>query len=526
MKSWLRNAARLKLGLGACALIACASSCSNSKSAPPAPGTTAGSGAPVMPAAEWVSFHTEIPFAATDFHGLASGLFGADAQSGKYVASKEIVPGIKISSAADPSTPEQSRITLTFDDGSTTRTMAVVPASFAVGNVFVTTVDAAVAQMQQAIATKQTSGDSFLLQYQVTSTQGGTFQFSVHAVEGVFTLMLDVSSPATALAQGSIGKPVSSADPYDTINGTVWFSLTRDDFDYFAHHAYGADATAAQNFDDFALVPHNWLRLTVTPHLDQQYVNVGFQVLGLDGTRTPLAAAPASVFAGGLFQSMVDRNLTTMAAQEKAKVGSSTPWTVPFYYNSPDNSGVVQVVAQGAAGKFNIAYAVQAPLHTIKDVPFLEYPPAPPPPDASAPAACDQTGNAGIVAASHGAFAITFAASDQVKNSPDLKGPLKGTIYCSVYNATDVDVTGPKAGTMSLQDFNIPNADFGAMKPPTYLTAAFPDGAYQILCFQDLAHNGMPTKGDPVTLPIGNFPIACNVNPVTVQFALLDPQNN
>ena len=29
--------------------------------------------------------------------------------------------------------------------------------------------------------------------------------------------------------------------------------------------------------------------------------------------------------------------------------------------------------------------------------------------------------------------------------------------------------------------------------------------------------------GDPVTLPIGSFPIACNLNPVTVQFALLDP---
>ena len=47
----------------------------------------------------------------------------------------------------------------------------------------------------------------------------------------------------------------------------MWFHLTKDDFDYFVDHAYGKDATAAQNFNDFALVPHTWLRLTVTPHL-------------------------------------------------------------------------------------------------------------------------------------------------------------------------------------------------------------------------------------------------------------------
>ena len=55
------------------------------------------------------------------------------------------------------------------------------------------------------------------------------------------------------------------------------------------------------------------------------------------------------------------------------------------------------------------------------------------------------------------------------------------------------------------------------------------EGAYQILCAQYLVGNDAGTdanveQGDPVTLPIGGFTVACNVNPVTVQFAILDPQ--
>jgi hypothetical protein len=32
-----------------------------------------------------------------------------------------------------------------------------------------------------------------------------------------------------------------------------------------------------------------------------------------------------------------------------------------------------------------------------------------------------------------------------------------------------------------------------------------------------------PAPGDPVTLPIGGFPLACDKNPVTVEFAILCP---
>ncbi|HEY1696755.1 MAG TPA: hypothetical protein VGG39_31550 [Polyangiaceae bacterium] len=471
---------------------------------------------------EWVNFHIEVPYAAGDFHGLASGLFGTDAQSGKFAANTEVSPGVFLSAVADPSTPQQTIVSLTYNDGSTTaRPLAVVPASFAVGNVYLTTIDAAIAAMQQQGA----GGGTFLLQYQVTSTQGGTFSFGVHAVNGVFTLVLDVSSPTTSLMPGNVGKPVSNTAPYDTINGTVWFTLTQDDFDYFVGHAYGADATAGQNFNDFELGSYDWLRLTVTPHLDQQYVNVSFAVLGNDGNRTPFANAPASILAGNTFQTLVDHAMSTMTAQEALKAGSSSPWTIPFYYSDPAGGGVVQVIAQGQAGVFNIAYAVSAPNNTLQDVSFLPYKPvtvkaAP----SSATTACNNLGNKGIVLATEGAFDVTFTASPEVKSAA--KGPLVATLWCSVFNATDVTADGPVAGAHSFQDFSVPNADLSGNSPPTFLTQAFPDGDYQILCFQDLAGDGNADAGDPVTLPIGSFPLACNLNPINVQFAVLNPTNH
>ncbi|HTQ46680.1 MAG TPA: hypothetical protein VMI75_28195 [Polyangiaceae bacterium] len=474
---------------------------------------------------EWVSYHSEVPFAEGDFHALAAGLFGRDAQNGKPVTNREITPGIYLSSAADPSTPEQAIVTLKYDDGSgSPRALAVVPTSFAVGNVYVTTIDAALAKIASDVKANQAQGESFFIQYQVTSAMGGTFSFGVRANGGVYTLVLDVSSPTTNLAPGNIGKPALSNIPYDTVAGTVWFSLTQDDFDYFVSHAYGKDATAAQNFNDFALVPFDWLRLSVDPHLQDQYVNVSFSVLGVDGSRTPVASAPASVLAGNTFQTLVDHSMSTMTAQEKAKTGSSTPWTIPFYYDNPVGGGVVQVIAQGNAGQFNIAYSVSAPAHTLQDVSFLPYKPVHlEPPSSTATAACNKLGNAGIVLADNGVFDITFTASDQVLKSPMLKGPLVGDILCSVFKATDVTVAGPKMGAVSLQDFTVVGANMQSKVAPKYMTQELPDGTYQILCFQDLKGDHTPDVGDPVTLPIGSFPIACNLNPVTVQFALLNP---
>jgi hypothetical protein len=475
---------------------------------------------------EWVAFHIEIPYAGSDFHSLISGLIGANAQAGKFIQNQEVSPGVYLGAVADPSTPEQSRISLAFDDGTPVhRTLALVPASFTVGAIFATTIDAAVTTMQSEEAASPGSSESYLLQYQVTSPMGGTFSLGVHGVLGVFSLVLDVATPPTNLAVAKIGTPATSTTPYDLINGTVYFHSSQDDFDYFVQHAYGADATAGQNFQDFSLVPHTWLRLTVTPHLSQKFVNVAFQVLANDGTRTPVAQAPASILAGKAFQTLVDHNMSTMSAQESKKAGSSYPWSAPFYYDDPQGGGVVEVDATGAAGVFVLDYTVQSPRHVLTEVPFNAYEPVTiVPPEAGVTAACNKLGNPGIVSAAEGAFDITFGVSDVIMSS-DAGGPLVGPIFCSTYKQSDVTVAGPNPGAVALQNFSVASASFQPGAPaPHYLTGNLPDGEYQILCGQDLKHNGNIGFGDPVTLPVGGFTIACNVNPITVQFALLDPQ--
>ena len=476
---------------------------------------------------EWVAFHTEIPFNASDFHALVAGLFGSAAQSGSFITNQEVSPGLYLSSVADPTTPAQSRVSLAFDDGTPTRrTLALVPASFDVGNTFLTTIDAAIQTMQSEEAASAGSSESYLLQYQVVSPKGGSFSFGVHGVLGVFSLVLDVASPTTNLAVNKIGTAATSTAPYDSIAGTVYFHMTKDDFDYFVQHAYGTAASVGGNFVNFELVPHNWLRLTVTPHLSQSYVNVGFKVLANDGTLIPVAQAPASVLAGATFQTLVDRAMATMNTQEAAKAGSSFPFSIPFYYDDPSGGGVVQVIVQGTQGIYVVDYAVQSPRHTLTDVPFNPYKPVVfTPPDASANNACNQMGNPDIVLAPSGAFDITFTVSSVITGSTTNTLPLVGDIQCSTYNASDVTVGGPNAGAVPVQSFLVPNASFQPGAPaPHYLTAIMPAGSYQILCGQDIEHNGNIGFGDPVTIPIAPETLACNLNPITIQFALLDPQ--
>jgi hypothetical protein len=457
--------------------------------------------------------------APTDFHALASGLFGADAQAGNFVM-KELTPGFTVAGSAETATPTQSRVTFAFDDGGKPRTLAIVPASFQVGTIFVQTLDVALATMMAEEAQKAGSGASWFIQYQVQSPMGGTMSFGVRAGNGVYTLVIDIQSPQTSLIVGNVGMPANNTTggPVDSVAGTVNFQLTKDDFDYFVDHAYGQGATGSQNFKDFSLVPHTWLRLTVTPDLNDKLINVGFQVLLADNTtRIDLAKAPASILAGDAFHALVDHNMETMLAQEAAKPGSSTPWTAPFFYNQPTGGGVVQVVAQGAAGLFNVAYAVQSPLHPLTDVPFVAWKPVTITPDP--PTTCDQQGH---TLAQQGVFQMTFTASSVILNNP--KGPLTGTLFCSIFHASDVSVTGPVSGAIALQDFQIPNADLSGANPPMFTSNMLYDGDYQVLCFQDRTGVGMPAMNDPVTLPIGSFPIACDVNPIDIEFALLDPE--
>ena len=473
------------------------------------------------PAVEWVSYHTEVPYTPAAFDALTSGLFGANAQSGKMIADQELAPGVYVKSVRDPSTNDQTQLTFSFDDGTNPRRpLAVAPASFSIGQLFITTVDAAVAKMTAQNAAQPGSGEMFLLEYRVTSAMGGHLSLAFRGNLGVYTMALDISSPPTSLTPGQINTPAANGAPFDTVAGTVWFHLTKDDFDFFVDRAYGKGATSKQNFTDFSLSPHEWLHLTVVPHLDQRFVSVNFDVITVAGQRVRVASAPASVDAGDAFHSLVSSSMGRMLAQEKAQPGSSSPWSSPFYYDNPQGGGVVQVIAEGKAGIFDIAYAIESPRHPLRDVSFLPFQTVNiPPPDPNQTASCQMLG---FQPAPKGSFNMTFTASNVVTRSAPM--PLVGTIYCSIYKQSDVTGGGPVPGATSILDFTVPNANLSATTPTTYTSPPLWAGDYQILCGQDIHGTGKVGYQDPVTLPIGGYTVACDKNPVTVEFAILDPQ--
>ena len=408
------------------------------------------------------------------------------------------------------------------------RTVAHVPASLAYGRTFIDTVDAALAQ-QAKVAEEDPGGLSpFRLEYRTTSANGGKVVFAVDYQPATGThLEVQVQGPTTALSKVNVNKAAKEGDPYETIYGLVWFGVSRDQFDFFSNRAYGTSAGKGQNFKDFELVPHNWLRLTVTPQLDQDRVMVGFEVVTLDGRRIPVAKAPASLVGGEQFMQTVFRMEENMAAQEKAKPGSSTPWEVPFYYDDPDGGGVVEVIAQGKDGQSQIAYSIETPAHALHDLPFVPYQgKVVVPKDWNKPA--PTCADVGSKAATSGRFAITFDPSTTVRGS-DLKAPLQGTVYGSIYKATDVKITGPVDGAQPVASIRVPNVDVrNGPSKPVVIDAKLPAGNYQILGFLDIDGNADPKDpgpdtGDPVMIPIGGYPMACAQQPVTAQFAIVLP---
>ena len=223
------------LPLGGALLVGLSSSCSSNGPAPP-PADKSAATDPASRPVEWVAFHIEVPLAAADLQALASGLFGPTAQSGKFVTGKEITTGIFLGATADPTTPEQTRVTLTFNDGTTTpRTMAVVPASFAVGNVFLTTIGAAIATAEAD--EEAAAGEQRHLPPPVPShLDPGRHVLVRRALRlGRLHPRPGRELPDDEPDRRRIGTAASNAAPYDLVNGTVWFDLSQDDFDYFGH---------------------------------------------------------------------------------------------------------------------------------------------------------------------------------------------------------------------------------------------------------------------------------------------------
>lgn len=465
-----------------------------------------------------------------DFLEVAGPLFGEPARSGTRHQRYEIDRGLLLSASEDPRTPDQIVITLEMSpvEGGDARTILRVPASFEYGALFIDTVLVALATTRERTASDPDGMYPWHLEYQVVSANGGYLMLQVAYDGSAASLVLQTENPRTSVRAGEVNTAAFEGAPNEVIGGTVNFSLSRDEFDFFSSRAYGVSSGRDQNFDDFHLLPHDWLRITVTPRIDDGLVDVAFDVVLLDGRRVPFARSPASYVAGEQFRQNVFRMLDNMEAQEAEAPGSSRPFTVPFHYDDPQGGGVVRVIATGQAGRFSIAYAVDSPVHSLREVDFVPYvgdPLAdvgPPPPE---PTCADH----GSVEAEQGHFVLRFDASRTVRNSRELTDPLRGSVYGSVYRAEDVTISGPAEGAEPVASFSFDDVDLTAgVSPESYaIDAELPAGEYQILGFIDVDGNattGDPDVGDPVTLPIGGYTIECAEQPVVVEFAILLPE--
>jgi hypothetical protein len=433
---------------------------------------------------------------------------------------------------ADTRTPTQALVTLDMrppaDPHHVMRTILQVPVSFAYGAVYIDAVRAALATTATVVA----SGDTMQpwhLEYHVASPHGGDLVIQTEYAAAHTVLRFRTSAPQTSLSPGMVNTPAFTGDPYETLSGTVFFELDRDEFSFFTNRAYGVSAGALQNFQDFHLLPHDWLRLTVTPHLENEDVNVAFEVITVDGRRVPFAQAPASIVAGEQFQENVFSLVDTMNTAEAAMPGSSTAWEAPFYYDDPSGGGVVSVIAQGNHGVFSIAYAVAAPARALVDTDFVPYQGMVDIPDhIPTPQTCAELGS---VDALSGVFMMHFDASSTLRSSPSAPHPLAGPIWGSVYRAADVTITGPRDGTSPVASFHFEGVDISSGPSTMELTidTELPGGQqYQILGFMDTDGNADPMDpgpdvGDPVMIPIGGFPMQCAQQHITAEFALLLP---
>ena len=480
---------------------------------------------------EYVGLTTQIPIDRASFDETASALFGDAAAHGAYLDGLDVGTGLTLSSAEHPDAEGEVAVTVELETTGAeppTRTVAVVPASLTTGKTFIDAVDAALARTEEVRAEDPADLAPWRIEYRSRSANGGSVTVgAVFEPDTGAALEVAAQGPTTSLLGDRINEAATEGAPYETVYGLVWFDVSRDQFDFFANRAYGISAGKDQNFSDFELVPHNWLRLTVTPELDDDRVSVGFEVITLDGRRVPVAKAPASLVAGEQFMQTVFRMAENTAAQEEAEPGSSTPWEVPFYYDDPEGGGVVEVIAVGRDGRTQIAYSIESPANELTDVPFVPYQgeiTIPDDWDAPPPGCAD----VGSTEASEGRFELTFQPSTTVQGT-ELKAPLRGTVYGSVYRSEDVKISGPIEGAEPVATLRVPDVDAtDGASDPYLLEVDLPAGSYQILGFLDIDGNADPDEpdpdeGDPVMIPIGGYELACELQPVVAEWAIVLP---
>lgn len=481
---------------------------------------------------EYVGFRVELPVTPAEFRQVAGPLLGAEAAAGAGHRNFVVQNGVLLTSEVDPRTPSQLVVTVGMETTTgaepAMRTAARLPASTAYGQLWYDTVDVAIETAQRKLDAGETM-ETFRIEYRTRSAQGGAFVVAYDFDGSNGKLVFTSRGPRTSLLPDRINLPALDGQPYETVYGLVNFQVDRAEFDFFVNRAYGISAGAAQNFNDFYLLPHEWLRLTVTPELDDQRIDVGFEVVTRDGRRIPVSRAPASMLAGEQFMQTVFRMIENMEAGEIAAPGSGTTWEVPFYYDDPEGGGVVEVIATGAEGVMRIAYAVESPAKVLEDVAFVGYEGSievPPDWDRVDPG-CAELGSR---EAAQGFFNMRFQASSTVRRSLENPQTIRGNIWGSIYRDSDVRITGPLDGAQAVASFALQDVVIAADgSVDTYrIDTPMLAGKYQVLGFLDINNNADPDdagpdEGDPVMIPIGGFTMRCAEQPITAEFAILLP---
>lgn len=118
-----------------------------------------------------------------------------------------------------------------------------------------------------------------------------------------------------------------------------------------------------------------------------------------------------------------------------------------------------------------------------------------------------------------GTVTLTFSVTEGVRKSPNLKSPLVGVVYGSLYKREDVTLSGPIKGAEDVAPVEVAAVDLQASNASqaSWKSPSITPGTYTFLGFYDVNGDGATTKdpnsGDPVTLPITNeFTIEAGVN--------------
>lgn len=317
-------------------------------------------------ASENLAVKAEDVMAAPDLASLLDRTVGAAAASGASPAvALPLRNGLFLTAV-----PSGANILLRFEidpaGAGNREAFAEVPIPAALGRTFADLVSAAMSTMALTVATPGLAQPWKLVLW-AGAEYGGDLNVVVEAdAQASFTLCWMVKSPARAIDAYALPAAFGSAADEGgkaSISGTVHFPISLSDFQVFVNRAYGKNAP--QRFTDFGLIPHTWLRLTVTGDAANRVVNVHFDAVTNAGARLFVAEAPASTAVGGRFFDETVARMQEMLDEEAKSPGSSRKWGTNFYYASAQQ-GVVEVVVAGEKGSFDIAYRVVTPEVEVK----------------------------------------------------------------------------------------------------------------------------------------------------------------